>query len=97
MSIGVVVDFDHDQPTSRSDGKRDVVASVKAKLPPDDVVLMVGDGMTDAAACPPADAFIGFGGVVSRPAVREATPYFFESFDDMFAFFQEKGVIYDFS
>lgn len=23
---------------------------------------MVGDGATDAEACPPADAFIGFGG-----------------------------------
>lgn len=25
-------------------------------------LIMVGDGATDAEACPPADAFIGFGG-----------------------------------
>lgn len=93
---GVIFDFDRSQPTSRSDGKRNVVGAIKSRLPPDAAVLMVGDGMTDAAACPPADAFLGFGGVVARPAVRRSTPYFFESFEEMYRFFQDKGVIYNF-
>ena len=25
-------------------------------------IVMIGDGATDLEACPPADAFIGFGG-----------------------------------
>ena len=33
--------------------------------------VMIGDGATDMEACPPADAFIGFGGnAVSFPAHR---------------------------
>lgn len=66
---------------------------MKASLPPGAQVLMIGDGMTDAAAFPPADAFIGFGGVCARPAVIKATPYYFYTFDEMYTFFQEKGVI----
>uniref|UniRef100_A0A0X3PZ50 Phosphoserine phosphatase n=1 Tax=Schistocephalus solidus TaxID=70667 RepID=A0A0X3PZ50_SCHSO len=90
---GRCIGFDPSQPTSRSDGKMAVIAELKAKLPAGSGVLMVGDGMTDAAAAPPADAFIGFGGNVARPAVQRATPYYFYSFDDMYAFFQDNGII----
>lgn len=48
---------------------------------------MVGDGATDAVACPPADAFIGFGGIVARPSVQQATPFYFYSSDEMLEFF----------
>ncbi|VDD79967.1 unnamed protein product [Mesocestoides corti] len=91
---GRVIDFDRTQPTSRSDGKRDVVAMVKSQLPEGAGVLMVGDGLTDAAACPPADAFLGFGGVIARPVVQRATPFFFWSFDELHNFLLEKGVIH---
>lgn len=37
---------------------------------------MVGDGATDAEACPPADAFIGYGGVVEREAIKKLTPWY---------------------
>jgi len=33
-------------------------------------VAMVGDGATDMEARPPADVFVGFGGVAVRPDVR---------------------------
>ncbi|KAL7065281.1 hypothetical protein AAHC03_05131 [Spirometra sp. Aus1] len=90
---GRCIGFDPSEPTSRSDGKMTVVEQIKASLPPGSGVLMVGDGMTDAAAAPPADAFIGFGGNVVRPAVQRATPYYFYSFDDMYAFFRDNGII----
>ena len=32
---------------------------------------MIGDGATDLAAAPPADAFIGFGGNVVRDTVAK--------------------------
>ena len=85
------MDFDREQPTSRSDGKAKVVATVKSNL--GGGVLLVGDGVTDAAACPPADAFLGFGGVVARPTVQRLTPYFFHSFDEIHAFLQQCGLI----
>ena len=37
---------------------------------------MVGDGVTDMHAKPPADAFIGFGGVVVREKVRDGADWF---------------------
>mgnify|MGYP003350409580 CR=1 FL=1 len=56
--------FDEDQPTSRSGGKSVVIQRLR-----DDFghskIIMIGDGVTDLEACPPADAFIGknhFGG-----------------------------------
>ena len=91
MLSGEAVDYDRAQPTSRSDGKAEVVAAVKSRL--GGGVLIVGDGITDAAACPPADAFLGFGGVVARPTVQRVTPYFFYSFDEMHLFLQQCGLI----
>ncbi|VDM18940.1 unnamed protein product [Hydatigera taeniaeformis] len=93
---GVAVDFDRQQPTSRSDGKKEVVATIKSQLSGESKtagVLMVGDGVTDAAACPPADAFLGFGGVITRPSIQRATPFFFHSFDEMHTFLQHCGLI----
>ena len=46
---------------------------------------MVGDGATDAQAKPPADAFVGFGGVVARSAVREKADWFVTDFADVVA------------
>jgi phosphoserine phosphatase len=37
---------------------------------------MVGDGATDMQAKPPADLFIGYGGVVVREAVRDGADLF---------------------
>ncbi|KAL5962123.1 Phosphoserine phosphatase [Taenia solium] len=93
---GVAVDFDRRQPTSRSDGKKEVVAAIKSQLSGESKtggVLVVGDGVTDAAACPPADAFLGFGGVITRPSVQRTTPFFFHSFDEMHTFLQHCGLI----
>ena len=46
-------------------------------------MIMVGDGATDAQAKPPADAFIGFGGVVVRDAVKAKACWFVRDFETM--------------
>lgn len=50
--------FDEEQPTSSSGGKAIVIQKLKDSFGYS-TVIMVGDGVTDLEACPPADAFIG--------------------------------------
>jgi len=47
---------------------------------------MIGDGVTDMQAKPPADLFIGFGGVITREAVRTGADLFvtdFQAIEDL--------------
>ncbi|XP_003737640.1 phosphoserine phosphatase [Galendromus occidentalis] len=74
--------FETNQPTSNQDGKARVIQYLKKKFGYQRVV-MVGDGATDLAACPPADAFIGYGGNQIREKVKAASPWFVESFSDL--------------
>ncbi|KAM7537576.1 hypothetical protein Aperf_G00000062842 [Anoplocephala perfoliata] len=90
---GKVIDFDRNQPTSHTHGKTEVIKLLKSKLDPRDGVLIIGDGATDAEASPPADAFIGFGGVYEREPVKAKTKYYFYSFDEIHRFFEETGLI----
>jgi soluble P-type ATPase len=46
-------------------------------------VVMVGDGATDMQARPPAEAFIGYGGVAVRDAVRKGADWYVYDFKDM--------------
>lgn len=41
--------------------------------------LMIGDGVSDMATRPVVDLFVGFGGVVARPKVRDGADVFVES------------------
>jgi len=74
--------FDRDEPTSADMGKPKAVQQIKDKHGYKTMV-MVGDGATDAQAKPPADAFIGFGGVAIRDAVREKACWYVYDFEDM--------------
>jgi phosphoserine phosphatase len=74
--------FDKEEPTSRDMGKPKALEQIKSTKNYETMV-MVGDGATDAQAKPPAKAFIGFGGVVERDAVKEKADWFVYSFDDM--------------
>ncbi|XP_052090293.1 phosphoserine phosphatase-like isoform X3 [Mytilus californianus] len=67
--------FDENQPTSSSGGKKVVVETLKNKHGYKSLV-MIGDGATDMEACPPADAFIGFGGNIIREKVKQSAPWF---------------------
>lgn len=46
-------------------------------------IVMVGDGATDAEACPPADAFIGFGGNQVRDPVKKISPWYVYDFQTL--------------
>jgi len=41
---------------------------------------MIGDGATDLEARPPASAFIGFGGIVTREKVQKGADWFVTDF-----------------
>ncbi|XP_076029581.1 phosphoserine phosphatase isoform X2 [Oratosquilla oratoria] len=71
--------FDETQATSQSGGKAEVIRRLKKKNGYSQLV-MIGDGATDLEACPPADAFIGFGGNIVRDAVRDKSSWFVTDF-----------------
>jgi len=71
------------EPTSQDMGKPKALEVIQSKNPHLKDLVMVGDGATDAQAKPPAKAFIGFGGVVTRDAVRDQADWFVTSFDEM--------------
>jgi len=74
--------FDASEPTSASGGKAKAVQMVKERHGLKQVV-MVGDGVTDMEARPPADAFIGFGGVCVRERVKQGADWFVTSFAEL--------------
>lgn len=45
------------------------------------MIVMVGDGVTDMEARPPAALFIGFGGNVERAAVKDGADWFVYDFN----------------
>jgi phosphoserine phosphatase len=74
--------FDETEPTSADMGKPKALERIKKKGNYRTMV-MIGDGATDAQAKPPADAFIGFGGVVERQAVKDKACWFVTDFQDL--------------
>lgn len=79
---GSYAGFDKSRLTSSQDGKSRVIAMLKQTKGYKNVV-MIGDGVTDLEACPPADAFIGFGGNQVRETVRDNSDWFVYSFKDL--------------
>lgn len=79
---GSYAGFDKSRPTSNQDGKSRVIAMLKQTKGYKNIV-MIGDGVTDLEACPPADAFIGFGGNQIRETVRGNADWFVYSFKEL--------------
>jgi phosphoserine phosphatase len=79
---GTYAGFDETEPTSQSGGKALVVKMLKDKFEYKNLVT-IGDGATDLETYPPADAFIGFGGIVIREAVRARSGWFVTSFHEL--------------
>lgn len=74
--------FDVNEPTSADMGKPKALQTIKDEHGYN-TMIMVGDGATDAQAKPPADAFIGFGGIITRQAVKDKACWFVTDFCDM--------------
>ena len=81
---GSYAGFDKTAFTCKSGGKPLAVQHISESLGHSPVV-MVGDGVTDMEAVPPAEAFIGFGGVVKRPAVEAGAHWFVSDWEEVLA------------
>lgn len=71
--------FDPAEPTSRDGGKPAVVRMLIESHGYKRIV-MVGDGVTDMQARPPANLFIGYGGIVVREKVKDGADWFIYDF-----------------
>uniref|UniRef100_A0A2M4AHQ9 Phosphoserine phosphatase n=3 Tax=Anopheles triannulatus TaxID=58253 RepID=A0A2M4AHQ9_9DIPT len=86
---GTYASFDVTQPTSRSGGKGEAIKAIKSQVTggagsgADKIVAMIGDGMTDLEACPPANIFIGYGGNAVREEVQKRATYYVTNFADL--------------
>lgn len=76
-----------DYPTTRNLGKNEVIREWKAALLPERTV-MVGDGISDLETQPDVDVFIGYGGVVARPLVKERSTHWITNLSDSVAFLE---------
>jgi phosphoserine phosphatase len=76
---GEYVDYDRKSPLARTGGKELVVRDLRVRSKAK--VAMVGDGVSDLETIPVVDRFIGFGGVVVRPKVKEQAEIFIEELD----------------
>jgi len=79
---GTYKGFDTTQPTAASGGKAKALGNLKTRFGYRPLV-MVGDGVTDLEARPPADCFIGFGGVVRREKVMAGADWFVTDFSEL--------------
>lgn len=70
---GHYVDFDRRSPLWKNQGKVEVLRALPADRRP---LAFVGDGVTDLETQGTADLFVGFGGVVARPRVRDGAQVF---------------------
>ncbi|MGJ8723454.1 MAG: HAD-IB family phosphatase [Roseibacillus sp.] len=74
--------FDKESPTARNGGKPEIIQSfVKDKL--SSLTVMMGDGISDLETNNVVDLFIGYGGVVSREAVKTQAPVFISDFQQL--------------
>lgn len=70
--------FDVDNPLSNNGGKAIMLKKYKKKM---GKVVFVGDGSTDLETKGVADLFIGFGGVVNRPAIQKQSEIYVTELD----------------
>ncbi|MBA3699301.1 MAG: phosphoserine phosphatase SerB [Planctomycetes bacterium] len=87
---GSYAGFDENAFTSRSGGKGTAIRDLKNRFgyAP---LIMVGDGATDLEARPPADGFIGYGGIVVREKVKAGADWFVTDFAELVAALDAPG------
>jgi len=78
---GTYKDFDRRSLLTRAGGKELVVRAVRARSKGG--AAMIGDGASDLEAKPAVDLFIGFGGVHTRPVVRDNADVFVTEMRDV--------------
>lgn len=78
---GEYKDFDRRSFLTRPGGKELVVRDVRARS--HGKAAFIGDGVSDLEAKPAVDLFIGFGGVVVRPRVKENADLYVTNLSDV--------------
>lgn len=76
--------FGDDYPTTRNLGKNEIIREWKNAMLPE-CCIMMGDGISDLETKPDVDAFIGFGGVVTRAKVEAGSDYWVTDLRDQFS------------
>lgn len=89
-SDGQYAGFDTNEPTCRDMGKPKAVQHILDTFDTINNIVMIGDGATDLQAKPPAQAVIGFGGVVIRKAVQEQADWFVTDFGELLEVLKEE-------
>eukprot|EP01138_Halocafeteria_seosinensis_P003339 gb/GECG01003415.1/.p1 GENE.gb/GECG01003415.1/~~gb/GECG01003415.1/.p1 ORF type:complete len:296 (+),score=50.00 gb/GECG01003415.1/:1-888(+) len=79
---GTYHSFDDSVPVSRSGGKALVLQGLKNQMSLGKMVI-IGDGATDLEARPPADYFIGYGGVCVRENIKNQADFFSYDFETL--------------
>jgi len=74
--------YDEAYPTTRSGGKPEVIAKLKAELSPARIV-MVGDGASDLETQPVVDRFVGFGRYTAREKVKREAAHFIYALSEL--------------
>lgn len=74
--------YGEDYPTTRNLGKNEVIREWKRAMLPE-LVVMMGDGMSDLETKPDVNLFIGFGGVVARPRVENGCDFWLSDMSDL--------------
>ena len=91
-SEGKYAGFDRDEPTSRAGGKAVVVGKLKEEFGYNPL-FVIGDGATDMEARPPADIFVGFGGIVVREKVRAGADWFVTDMQELISHLPNNKII----
>ena len=78
--------FDINELTSKDGGKAQVIQELIEKYDYK-CVVMIGDGVTDMQASPPAKAFIGYGGIIEREKVKDGADWFITDFNEILSIF----------
>ncbi len=84
-SVGYYAGFDTNASTSNDGGKADTVRQLRLAAGDKGPWVVIGDGVTDLQARPPADICIGYGGVVTRDAVKTGADIFITDFRQLLA------------
>lgn len=71
---GHYLSFDASYPTTYNGGKPEILAGIRSKNNPE-LMIMVGDGISDLETISVADHFVAYTGYINRPKVSSGTPH----------------------
>ena len=78
---GTYKSYGADYPTTRNQGKNEIIREWKQALLPENVI-MIGDGVSDLETKSDVDLFIGFGGVITRQKVVKGCDHWLVDMND---------------